>query len=184
MTTQTTTNQPSTKGTRALIGATVCTVAVLSGAVLWQARPGDHVAPPATSQRGSTSNEGAPALGGLAERYREQARSAADEREARVTSMGGMAELYAAQAGSGSDGAPDGSAEQTGAEPRYVYLVGSQVAATAIRQFAVGAGQIHVVETEEDASRVRAGFIGRGVTVIDLRGAPGACGTDFVLASC
>ncbi len=38
MTTQTTTIQPRTKGTRALIGAAAATLALLGGALLWQTR--------------------------------------------------------------------------------------------------------------------------------------------------
>ena len=52
---------------------------------------------------------------------------------------------------------------------RYVYLVGSEVAATAARQLAAEADQVHVVETEEDASQVRAGLSRPGTTIIDLR---------------
>ena len=90
-----------------------------------------------------------------------------------VETLGGTAEPYR---------------EQAGAVLRYVYLVGSEDAATAIRQLAAGADQVHVVETEADASQVQAGLSGPGTTFIDLRtpaaGARGACGTDFEPASC
>ena len=86
MTTQATTVRQGKSGVRALIGA-----------ALWQVRPLGHGATPVRSAAIGTVSEGAPALGGLAERYRDQARAAAAEREARVTTMGGMAELYAAR---------------------------------------------------------------------------------------
>ena len=97
MTTQTTTIQPSRQGVRALIGATAFTLVVLGGAALWQLRRSNEAtAPSATSVTTTTADATLP-MGGLAERYRDQARAAAAEREARVTTMGGIAELYAEQ---------------------------------------------------------------------------------------
>src|SRR3712207_361775 len=77
MTTQTTTIQSSTKGMRALIGATAATVAVLGGALLWQARPASETATPAATTSIGTSSEGVVPLGGMAEQYREQQEAAA-----------------------------------------------------------------------------------------------------------
>ena len=91
MTTQTTTIRTSSSGMRALIGATAASLAVLGGALLWQARPASETASPAATV--STMNEGVAPMGGLAEQYRDEQRA----QEARVTTEGGMAELYAQQ---------------------------------------------------------------------------------------
>lgn len=94
MTTQTTTIQPSTKGMRTLIGAAAASLAVLGGALLWQARPTSETAAPVATTHSSTSSEDVVPLGGLAELYREQ-QVAAAAAATRVTTLGGMAELYA-----------------------------------------------------------------------------------------
>ena len=58
MTTQTTTIQRTTKGARAFIGAAATTLAVLGGALLWQARPtSDTVAPAMTATVGTVSDQ-------------------------------------------------------------------------------------------------------------------------------
>ena len=67
MTTQTTTIRPSRNGARALIGAAAATLAVLGGALLWQARPTSETAAPTTTTV-RTMNEGVAPLGRLAER--------------------------------------------------------------------------------------------------------------------
>jgi hypothetical protein len=113
MTTQAMTVGQRKNAVRALIGATVFTVAVLGGAALWQVRPGGHVAVPATSATVGTISEGATPLGGLAERYRDEVREAAALREARVTTMGGMAELYRDQVAARS-AAAEGTAGHLG----------------------------------------------------------------------
>ena len=75
-----------------------------------------------------------------------------------------------------------------------VYLVGSEVAATAARPLAVGADQVLVVETEEDAAQVRIGLGRPGTRFIDLRSSramawtPGSvthgCGLDTQTRAC
>lgn len=122
MTTQTTTIQPSTKRARAFIGAAAATLALLGGALLWQARPASETAAPGTttSSSSSTINEGVAPMGGLAEQYRDQARAAGSQQQPAVVdepgstlnapylrggiptapasdTMGGMAEFYAEQ---------------------------------------------------------------------------------------
>ena len=73
MTTQTTTTQPSTRGMRALIGAAAASLALLGGAVLWQARPtSEPVTPVASTTMSRTSHEDVAPLGGMAELYRAQ----------------------------------------------------------------------------------------------------------------
>ncbi len=98
MTTQTTTIQPSTKGVRVLIGAAAASLALLGGALLWQARPASETASPVATSTMSAASEGVVPVGGLAEHYREQQQSAAAVVAARVTTTGGMAELYAERA--------------------------------------------------------------------------------------
>ena len=97
MTTQTTTFQTSTKSMRAFIGAAAATLAVLGGALLWQARPTSETVAPVASTTVSTVNEGIAPMGGMAELYAEQETDmrANVERESR---LGGMAELYREQA--------------------------------------------------------------------------------------
>ena len=97
MTTQTTTIRTSSGGMRALIGATAASLAVLGGALLWQARPASETAAPAATATVSTMSEGVTPQGGLAEQYRDQERATAAAAAARVTTAGGMAELYAQQ---------------------------------------------------------------------------------------
>ena len=207
MTTQATTIRQSMGGVRARIGATVCTVAVLAGALLWQVRSGGDVAPPATSAAVSTSREGAPLRGGLAERYQDQARAAAAEREARVPTMGGMAELYAAQQAEATviadlESRMGGMAEVYRAQARAstrLYLVGSQDEAIFMRRALAQDGPLHgapdeqlvrrtvvVVDTEMDveglvrlahATPTELGL--PGTHVFDLRPAPAARGRAF-----
>ena len=96
MTTQTTTIQTSTTGLRALIGAAAAGLALLGGALLWQARTSsDGATPVAVTSTGTT--EGVAAMGGLAELYREQQQAQAERAVAQVTTRGGMAVLYAEQ---------------------------------------------------------------------------------------
>ena len=71
MTTQTTTIQPSTKSARVFIGAAAAALAVLGGALLWQARPTSETVAPIPTTTISTSSEGVAPMGGLAEQYRE-----------------------------------------------------------------------------------------------------------------
>lgn len=100
MTTRATTIQASKQRARALIGATAATIALVGGALLWQARPATETAMPATATTGSTFvgstfNEGVAPLGGLAEQAREAQQAEAARAAARVTTRGGMAEFYA-----------------------------------------------------------------------------------------
>ena len=97
MTTQTTTIQPSTTGLRALIGATAASLALLGGALLWEARSNSETATLAPTPGISTSSEGVAPLGGLAEQYREQQQAQAEHAAAHVTTRGGMAEFYVEQ---------------------------------------------------------------------------------------
>lgn len=101
MTTQTTTIRASSSGMRALIGAAAAGLAVLGGALLWQARPASEPAPPAAITTIGRTSEGAAPLGGLAERYAEE-QAAARAAVARLERMGGMAELYRDQAAAGA----------------------------------------------------------------------------------
>jgi hypothetical protein len=82
----------------------------------------------------------------------------------------------------------DGAGAPPAAVLRYVYLVGSEEAATATRQLAAGADQVLVVTTEEDAAQVRVGLRQPGTTIIDLRspatGANGACSTADPPSEC
>ena len=114
MTTQTTTIRRSRKDARAFIGAAAASLAVLGGALLWQARPTGQTAAPVATTSSSTISEGVAPLGGLAELYQQQAGTAAAAREAQVTAMGGMAELYAAQAA------------EAAAPAHYTLVVGAQ----------------------------------------------------------
>ena len=96
MTTQTTTIQPSTKGMRALIGATAASLVMLGGALLWQVRPtSETTVPTTTTSISGAVNEGVKPLGGLAEQYRDEQQAGAAASAARVTTLGGLAELYA-----------------------------------------------------------------------------------------
>jgi hypothetical protein len=95
MTTRTTTIRTSSGGMRGLIGATAAGLAVLGGALLWQARPASETAAPVATTSVASYREGAAPLGGLAEQYRDEAAAQAAREAARVTTRGGLAELYA-----------------------------------------------------------------------------------------
>jgi hypothetical protein len=73
----------------------------------------------------------------------------------------------------------DPALSQRGQPARYVYLIDSEEAATAVRPLAVGADQALVVATEEDATQVRVGLTQPGTAIIDLGspndGARGVC---------
>jgi len=97
MMTRTTTIQASSKGARALIGATAAAVAVLGGALLWQARPTSETTAPQTATVGAY-NEGVAPMGGLAERGAEERAAAEAAAAARATTRGGMAEFSAERA--------------------------------------------------------------------------------------
>ena len=95
MTTQTTAIQTNTTGLRALIGAAAASLALLGGALLWQARSASETAVPVTTTSSNTSSEGVAPLGGLAEQYRDEQQAQAARDAARVTTRGGLAERYA-----------------------------------------------------------------------------------------
>ncbi len=97
MTTQTTTIRSNAKGARAFIGAAAASLAVLGGALLWQARPTSETAAPVVATSTSTVNEGVAPMGGLAEQYRDAQQAQATRDAAQVTTTGGMAEFYAQQ---------------------------------------------------------------------------------------
>ncbi len=87
MTTQTTTIQPSKPSARALIGTTVATLAMLGGALLWQARPASEAAAPEATAIIGTVNvrELDPAMFSDAEMYQRQ--QAAVRPEAALSEM-------------------------------------------------------------------------------------------------
>jgi hypothetical protein len=141
-------------GIRTQMAMTAISLAVLGGFVLWQVRPsGDEAVAPAAG--GITPPASVPALAnGSGRSLTEQPRRSGLHTNTSDTLDDALTEL-------------DG--EQTAAVLRSVYLVGSEVAATAARQLAAGADQVHVVETEEDASQVRVGLSRPGTEIIDLR---------------
>ena len=106
MTTRTTTIEANTKGTRALIGATAATLALLGGALLWQARPSGEAATPRATASSSTStvNEGgAPAVTDAEMYQRGQQAEAAPERTVNRVLVGSEAVAAAAPAGPVTD---------------------------------------------------------------------------------
>ena len=199
MTTQTTTEE-SRGGAWTLVGTCTFTLLVLAGAALWLVWAGGEAATAPTTAPVTAARAGTPRMGGLAQPHPEDQRALSRPDAADVTTRGGLAELYAEQeaAANGAPGAsarrlttngmPERDGEQAGAVVRSVYLVGSEDAATAARQRAARADQVHVVATEEEASHVRVGLSGPGTTIIDLRtladGARGACGQAVGLADC